>query len=155
MSFISSYKHLEKLCGEVMDDSRRVSAYIEEMERTPRGAFYVSSWNDDLKALKHYRWVRNQIAHNPDCDEENMCDMDDVLWLDQFYSRIMNQTDPLTLYRRATTPRAVAAEKPVSTPSAPRTYRNPAPARSGGCLACLLVPVIVMLLFTILLFTLL
>ena len=155
MSFISSYKHLEKLCGEVMDDSRRVSAYIEEMERTPRGAFYVSSWNDDLKALKHYRWVRNQIAHNPDCDEENMCDMDDVLWLDQFYSRIMNQTDPLTLYRIATTPRTVAAEKPVGTPSAPRTYRNPSPARSSGCLACLLVPVIVMLLFTILLFTLL
>ena len=155
MSFISSYKHLEKLCGEVMDDSRRVSAYIEEMERTPRGAFYVSSWNDDLKALKHYRWVRNQIAHNPDCDEENMCDADDVLWLDQFYSRIMNQTDPLTLHRRATTPRTVAAEKPVRTPSAPRTYRNPTPARSSGCLACLLGPVIVMLLFTIFLFTLL
>lgn len=154
MSFISSYKHLEKLCGEVMNDRRCISAYIEDMERTPHGAFCVPSWNDDLKALKHYRWVRNQIAHEPDCDEDNMCDEDDVLWLDQFYSRIMNQTDPLTLYRKATTPRTAATQKPVRTPSAPNTYHDPAPARPSGCLACFLIPVIVTgllgLLFTLL-----
>ena len=155
MSFISSYKHLEKLCGEVMNDRRCISAYIEEMERTPRGAFYVPSWNDDLKALKHYRWVRNQIAHEPDCDEDNMCDEDDVLWLDQFYSRIMNQNDPLTLYRKATTPRTAATQKPVRTPSPPPTYHNPAPAGRSGCLACLLIPVIVTGLFAFLLFALL
>ena len=27
MGFIDSYKHLEKLCGEVLNDDRRVSAY--------------------------------------------------------------------------------------------------------------------------------
>ena len=154
MSFISSYKRLEKLCGEVMDDRRCISAYIEEMEGTPHGAFCVPSWNDDLKALKHYRRVRNQIAHEPDCDEDNMCDEDDVLWLDQFYSRIMNQTDPLTLYRKATTPRTSVTPKPVRTPSAPNTYHDPAPARPSGCLACFLIPVIVIgllgLLFTLL-----
>ena len=154
MSFISSYKRLEKLCGEVMDDRRCISAYIEEMERTPHGAFCVPSWNDDLKALKHYRRVRNQIAHEPDCDEDNMCDEDDVLWLDQFYSRIMNQTDPLTLYRKATTPRTAATQKPVRTPSAPNTHHDSTPARSSGCLACFLIPVIVIgllgLLFTLL-----
>ena len=155
MSFISSYKYLEKLCGEVMNDRRGIPAYIEEMERTPRGAFYVPSWNDDLKALKHYRRVRNQIAHEPDCDEDNMCDEDDVLWLDQFYSRIMNQTDPLTLYRKATAPRTTATQKPVRTPSPPPTYHNPVPARSSGCLACLLIPVIVIGVLGFLLFTLL
>lgn len=139
MRFISSYKHLEKLCGEVMNNRRCISAYIEEMEQTPRGAFYVSTWNDDLKNLKHYRWVRNQIAHEPDCDEDNMCDEDDVLWLEQFYSRIMNQTDPLTLYRKATTPRTVATPKPVRTPAAPPMYHDPAPARPIGCLAYLLI----------------
>lgn len=103
MSFISSYKHLEKLCGEVLNDSRRISAYIDEMQNTPYGTYYVPSWNEDLKKLKHYRWVRNQIAHDPDCDEGNMCDPSDALWLEDFYSRIMNQTDPLALYRKATT----------------------------------------------------
>ena len=66
MGFIESYKHLEKLCGEVLNDDRRISAYIDEMINTPRGSYLVRGWDDDLKQLKHYRWVRNQIAHEPD-----------------------------------------------------------------------------------------
>ena len=31
MGFIDSYKHLGKMCGEVLNDDRRVSAYIDEM----------------------------------------------------------------------------------------------------------------------------
>ncbi|MBO5869294.1 MAG: hypothetical protein J6Q89_00940 [Clostridia bacterium] len=102
MGFLDSYKHLEKLCGEVLNDDRRISAYIDEMLNTPNGSFYVKSWNEDLNNLKHYRWVRNKIAHDPECTEQNMCDPEDELWLDEFYSRIMNQTDPLSLYRQAT-----------------------------------------------------
>ena len=72
MGFIDSYKHLEKLCGEVLNDDRRVSAYIDEMLRTPRGSYYVRTWDEDLKNLKHYRWVRNQISHEPGCTEQNV-----------------------------------------------------------------------------------
>ena len=115
MSFISSYKHLEKLCGEVLNDSRRISAYIDEMQNTPHGTYYVPSWNEDLKKLKHYRWIRNQIAHEPDCDEQNMCDPSDALWLEDFYSRIMNQTDPLALYRKATAPRTTPKDNHSTT----------------------------------------
>lgn len=102
MSFIEAYKHLEKLCGEVLDDDRRISAYIDEMINKPRGQYIISGWNEDLKKLKHYRWVRNKITHEPDCTEENMCEPNDTVWLQNFYSRIMNQTDPLTLYAKAT-----------------------------------------------------
>ncbi len=35
MGFIESYKHLEKICGEVLNDDRRISAYIDEMLNTP------------------------------------------------------------------------------------------------------------------------
>ena len=124
MGFIDSYKHLEKLCGEVLNDDRRVSAYIDEMLSTPRGSYYVRTWDEDLKNLKHYRWVRNQISHEPGCTEQNMCDPEDELWLDEFYSRIMNQTDPLSLYHQATRPRPVS--KPVARPiqSTP-TYTQP------------------------------
>lgn len=111
MGFIESYKHLEKLCGEVLNDDRRISAYIDEMINTPRGSYLVRGWDDDLKQLKHYRWVRNQIAHEPDCTEQNMCEPCDTVWLDDFYSRIMNQTDPLALYSKAAKPRQ--AQKPV------------------------------------------
>ena len=98
MGFIESYKHLEKLCGEVLNDDRRISAYIDEMINTPRGSYLVRGWDDDLKQLKHYRWVRNQIAHEFDCIEQHMCVPSDTVWLDDFYSRIMNQTDPPALY---------------------------------------------------------
>lgn len=42
MSFMNSYKHLEKLCGEIMRDERRVSAYIDEMTCTPFGPSLVA-----------------------------------------------------------------------------------------------------------------
>ncbi len=104
MGFIESYKHLEKICGEIMDDERRLSAYIDEMLKKPDGSFYVRGWDDDLKRLKHYRWIRNQISHEPGCTEQNMCQPGDSLWLDDFYERIMNQADPLARYYQATNP---------------------------------------------------
>lgn len=102
MSFIDSYKHLEKLCGELLGNDRRISAYIDEMNNTPNGARYVKSWDNDLKQLKHYRWMRNKISHDPGYTEENTCTPEDEVWLDEFYTRIINQTDPLALYRKAT-----------------------------------------------------
>ena len=126
MSFIESYKRLEKLCGEVLRDNRCLSAYIEEMEDTPRGVFLVRSWSDDFKCLKHYRWLRNRIAHDPGCTEDNMCTEADVLWLDDFYDRIMHQTDPLALYRKATQPKAQPPiQKPTQKSQPP--IRQPAP----------------------------
>ena len=101
MSFIDSYKRLEKLCGEIMNDDERVTAYIKEMEMTTDGARYVPGWNEDFKKLKHLRWVRNRIAHEPDCNEKNTCEPGDEEWINDFYKRIMNSKDPLTLYVKA------------------------------------------------------
>lgn len=123
MGFIDSYKHLEKLCGEVLNDERKLSAYIDEMISKPRGSYLVRGWDDDLKQLKHYRWIRNQIAHEPGCSEDNMCNLEDANWLDNFYGRIMNQTDPLTLYDKATKPQPVVKKPQVYKPVQPNyTY---------------------------------
>ena len=84
------------------------------MLNLPRGTYLVTGWNEYLKTLKHYRWVRNRIVHDPGCTEENMCDPGDAVWLDNFYSRIINRTDPLALYRKATRPRPVQKPKPAS-----------------------------------------
>ncbi|MBE5925970.1 MAG: hypothetical protein E7270_03310 [Lachnospiraceae bacterium] len=114
MSFIDSYKKLEKICSEMYRDSYGVSAYIDEMLGTPNGADYVEGWNEDLKKLKHYRWVRNQIAHEPGCSEENMCVAEDVRWIDNFYSRIMLVKDPLALYSKARNSQGVTKPKQIS-----------------------------------------
>ena len=147
MGFIDSYKHLEKLCGEVLNDDRRVSAYIDEMLRTPRGSHYVRSWNEDLKKLKHYRWIRNQISHEPDCTEQNMCNPEDELWLENFYSRIMNQSDPLSLYIQATRPRPVPnpATKPAqSAPTSRQSNNRRKPARNiVGCVILFVISLLI------------
>ena len=111
MGFINSYKRLEKLCNEIYDSNHGVSAYIDDMARLASASFYVFNWNDDLKQLKHYRWIRNQIAHEPNCTEENMCEYGDAQWIDDFYDRIMNQSDPLAMYRKATKPQPAAKPK--------------------------------------------
>lgn len=98
---MDSYKHLDKICGEMFNANRGVSAYIDEMTSISDGEFYVSSWEEDLKKLKYCRFVRNRIAHDVACTEDNMCSSEDVECLEDFYSRIMNQTDPLSLYRLA------------------------------------------------------
>ncbi len=156
MGFIESYKRLEKLCGEILNDDRRISAYIEEMERTSRGSGLVPLWNNDLKQLKHYRWVRNQIAHEPNCTESNMCQPGDAAWLDHFYSRIMHQTDPLALYAQAVKPRPSQKQtrtgKPFSDPNVrtsgnvctPTEQQNPPAPSKMGCLSSLVIALTVM-----------
>lgn len=104
MSFYNTYKRLDKLCRDLLKDERGLSAYIDAMRARTDGNDYVNNWAKDLKALKHYRWVRNQLAHEPDVTEHNFCDTKDEEWLLDFYKRILQQTDPLTLYRRAKRP---------------------------------------------------
>jgi len=124
MGFMDSYKRLEKLCGEVMGDDRCVAAYIDEMYNTPRGASLVRGWEDDLRKLKHYKRVRNRISHDPDCTEKNMCKTTDIQWIENFHDRIMKQTDPLALYRKATQRKKAAAQKNASLSRNQQTIRK-------------------------------
>ena len=159
MRFIDSYKRLEKLCSEMYGNTSGVSSYIDDMKGTPIGARYVAGWEEDLKRLKHYRWVRNQISHVPGCTEENMCEPGDDLWLDNFHSRIMSGTDPLTLYREATEPKRVQRPKQTYTPP-PRLQTKPQytkqppkqpPKQSAGCFTVVLCVALVVIAAVVLL----
>lgn len=99
MGFIDSYKRLEKLLNEIYGDNHGISTYIDEMVICD-GSYCVSDWKKDLKQLKHYRWVRNQIVHEPNCTEENMCTYEDIQWINNFYLRVMDANDPIAKYRR-------------------------------------------------------
>lgn len=102
MNFINSYKRLEQLCNDMFNDKHGISIYIDKMINTSNGCYYVDSWDEDLKQLKHYRWIRNKIVHEPDYTEEDLCEHNDEVWLNNFYNRILNQKDPLALYRKQT-----------------------------------------------------
>ena len=127
MSYIDSYKRLEKLCSELFGNSKGVTAYIDEMLSISDGQRYVKNWNQDLKKLKHYRWVRNRIVHEPGCTEKNMCTAEDEQWISSFCFRIMHQTDPLALYRKATKNNAIIRKAyPTTQDGLPvSSYYNP------------------------------
>ena len=100
MKFIDSYKKLEKICSEKYGENHGLSLYIDEMINIPSGEAVVPGWDEDLKQLKHYRWMRNKIVHDPECNEADMCEKSDVKWLENFYSRILSEKDPLSVYQR-------------------------------------------------------
>ena len=152
MGFIDSYKQLEKLCGEVLNDDRRVSAYIDEMLSTPRGSYYVRTWDEDLRKLKHYRWVRNKIVHEPDCTEKNMCEPGDEKWLEDFYSRIMKQSDPLALYHKAIRTRSASKSTQKSSASKRTSYKKrkrKSTHRKIGCAVFMIIALIIAAIFII------
>ena len=98
MGFMDSYKRLEKLCGDMLEDERRISAYIDKMYENTEGWDLVDDWESDLKKLKYYRRIRNKLVHEPDAYEDELCDAEDVEWLEDFYYRIIDGEDPLSRY---------------------------------------------------------
>lgn len=111
MGFMNSYKRLDNLCRDM--NGIGVTGYIEDMEHTANGEYYVPGWKKDYLQLKHYRYIRNQIAHENYATEDNMCSDEDEAWVENFYKRIMVQNDPLALHYKAAKPR------PVNKTSAP------------------------------------
>lgn len=45
MSFIDSYKRLEKLCSEIYSENNGLSVYINEMNNNSNGSYYVLGWD--------------------------------------------------------------------------------------------------------------
>ena len=127
MGFMGSYKHLEKLCGEIYGEDGRVKAYIEEMKKRTDGSLYVDGWNNDLERLKRYKRIRNEISHTPGCDESNMSEPGAAEWLENFCSRILNRTDPLAVYSKKTEARQRSVKPTQTYGKTPdtRTYQNP------------------------------
>lgn len=154
MGFLDSYKRLEKLCNEIYGSNYGISAYIDDMEKLTFAQRYVVDWNKDLEQLKHYRWVRNQIAHDPNCTKENMCKQGDTQWIDIFHNRIMTQTDPLAMYRKATKPQHTAKPKQQYPSPQPQTaysvqpvYKKKKVKKASGWIVLLIIAAFIALLF--------
>lgn len=106
MGFMASYKRLDNLCKDM--NQIGVSGYISDMEDLETEILSVPEWKDDYYKLKHYRYIRNQIAHENDADEETLCSSEDIKWVEDFHAKIMTQNDPLALhYQKSATNRVL------------------------------------------------
>ena len=86
------------------------------MANPPFVASLAAGWNNDLNKPKHYRHIRNLIAHEPDCSEDSLCVPSDSVWIENFCTRILNLSDPLSLYRRALAEQRKAQAKSLPQP---------------------------------------
>ena len=99
MEFMQAYKRLDSLCRDM--NGIGITGYIEGMEQAAKGNLYVLRENTDYQRLKYYRYIRNQIAHEVDATEEKICSPEDAIWIEEFYRRILQQTDPLAMYYKS------------------------------------------------------
>ena len=115
--FFEEYKRLDRLCGDMYRRQNGVSAYIADMEENAAaGQFRILNWNDDYKMLKHVRWIRTKIAHEP--DNNRFSEAADTAFLQDFHNRVLSQRDPLAALRK------VKEEKRVSQQSQQKTQNR-------------------------------
>lgn len=118
------YKRVDYICRDIFSSQSGINQYITEMDqKSSYERSLVSSWDKDYRMLKHVRWLRSQIAHEPsvtDCNEE------DVAWLENFHRRLLEQQDPLALIRKAERERSNYSPRRESMPiySEQMVYRN-------------------------------
>lgn len=121
--FFEEFKHLDKLCGELYRDQYGVSHYIDDMKDVPQSDYqYIPNWKEDLKHLIRLRHIRNYLAHTEGSFNEELCTQKDIKWSQDFYKRILHQSDPLAmLYQHAKTKQAV---RQVKTPPSSAKYNT-------------------------------
>ncbi len=98
-SFFEAFKKLEKLCNDVYSCEHGVSEYITKMEESEeKGLETVPLWHDQYKKIKHWRWLRNRLAHE---GESGICTATDYTELRLFYDGMLAGKDPLTQLKKA------------------------------------------------------
>ena len=102
--FFDEYKKLDKLCSEMYGkNSGGVTCYLNDMMTVPvMQRNRIPEWNQTYDRLRELRHIRNQMAHGEGSFEDYPCSEEDVLWLFEFRSKIMDISDPLAVYRRQT-----------------------------------------------------
>ena len=64
----------------------------------------IPNWSSDLKRLKHLLYIRNQLSHDINTSPASLSTPDDILWIQSFYQRLLNQSDPLALKHQLLSP---------------------------------------------------
>lgn len=112
MGFLTAYKKVDNFIKDSCSSDNGVTTYIDMLQKNSYQNWYGICWEDTLKKLKYYRYIRNQIAHDDYASEESLISEDDIRWLEQFYSDLLNTRDPLALRaKKERQIKAAAAQK--------------------------------------------
>lgn len=93
VEFLEEYKELDNLMKDYLRSESGVTAYIEALESMPSDKQFL--YLEDIKKLKHLRWIRNNLAHESNSMNKNVCNDDDIDSIRKYYEKIINNLDPL------------------------------------------------------------
>lgn len=101
MEFMDLYKSVDNNLKNILGTDKGVTEYISILERRAGGSKSTPEIRQDLKMLKHLRWVRNKLAHEVDYGTQ-ILETGDCEWLENFQKRIRKGKLPvrLTLWDR-------------------------------------------------------
>ena len=98
LEFYEAYKQLDLLCKQALESNYGVSEYIKQMDDTScRDLQNVQFWIEDLKQLKRMYRIHTELSQRPGSFDDTLCTQEDIDWLNDFYIRLLNQTDPFSL----------------------------------------------------------
>jgi hypothetical protein len=100
MQFLKSYIVLDSLLKDMYQSKNGVTEYINDMMKIENGSAFVCDRDSNLEPLKRLRHIRNRLCHEAGSFGEDLCSESDIRWLDNFRERLINQTDPLSLYEK-------------------------------------------------------
>ena len=97
---LKSFSRLDKLLNERygrQEGKGGVTVYLDRMKETENDAAVrdIKNWNDDFRRLQRLRHIRNQLAHEWDAMDTDMCEKEDILWLERFCKRVLGAEDPI------------------------------------------------------------
>lgn len=99
--FFEEFTKLDKICESVYQAEGGTLGYLEQMRCVSIAyAEVVPHWTADLEQLHRYRTVYQALTQSSDAFEERLCNQQDVDWLREFSSRIMERRDPLALLQQ-------------------------------------------------------
>ncbi len=138
--FFDEYKSLDNICrdiyGESPDKKLGVTLYLEDMERrSALGIRIVPGWSQDYNKLKKAKNLRNELAHGRTPPSVDICSQEDIDFVRNFKTRILELDDPIARLGKETEPPRRRVYQPEQSPR-PQPIYIPARAsnNSSGCL---------------------
>lgn len=135
--FFEEFKKLEKLLSDIYKSHNGVTHYIDDMTAVSYSNYRsIPNWETDLNQLKRLRHIRNNLAHVEGAFNENVCTQDDIEWVQAFYERILNQSDPLAVqYRNSKT----YVQTPITVPKNNNMYNFTYTKKSSSLLTTIII----------------